>query len=153
MWRLLVPLASTSVINSLLPCAADTTASHAGDTATPRCLCKQKLMRVVLLQVAAQLYPGYTLLQQETSSTSSIAAAVAEARKAPSAPTRFMVILADFKKPVLVDKPLTIGPDESWVLATPAGLQAAADGVALEPEDLLPVRCSALAKGAFITNR
>jgi hypothetical protein len=114
---------------------------------------QHKLMRVVLLQVAAQLYPGYTLLQPATSSTSSIAAAVAEARQDPSAPTRFLVILADIKKPVLVDKPLAIGPDESWVLATPAGLQAAADGAALEPGDLLPVRCSALAKGTFITNR
>ncbi|KAF6262549.1 hypothetical protein COO60DRAFT_1624944, partial [Scenedesmus sp. NREL 46B-D3] len=47
---------------------------------------------------------------------------------------------------------LEIGPGEAWALATPAGLQAAADGAALDPADLLPVRCSALADGSFIAN-
>lgn len=123
------------------------------------CTCTTKQLPVLLLQLAAQLYPDYTVLQLPriaggTSSTSSIAAALAAARKGPGKPSSsFLVILASTNKPLVVDMTLEIGPGEAWALATPAGLQAAADGAALDPADLLPVRCSALADGSFIANR
>ncbi|WIA09253.1 hypothetical protein OEZ85_008661 [Tetradesmus obliquus] len=104
-------------------------------------------------ELAAQLYPGYTVLQLAPSSTSSLAAAIAQARGAAATPpSSFLVIFSSSSKPLVVDEALAVGPGEAWALSTAAGLQAAADGAALAPADLLPVRCSALRNGSFITN-
>uniref|UniRef100_A0A383VBF3 Right handed beta helix domain-containing protein n=1 Tax=Tetradesmus obliquus TaxID=3088 RepID=A0A383VBF3_TETOB len=104
-------------------------------------------------ELAAQLYPGYTVLQVAPSSTSSLAAAIAQARGAAgTAPSSFLIIFSSSSKPLVVDEALAVGPGEAWALSTAAGLQAVADGAALAPADLLPVRCSALQNGSFIIN-
>ncbi|WIA29338.1 hypothetical protein OEZ86_011843 [Tetradesmus obliquus] len=103
--------------------------------------------------LAAQLYPGYTVLQLAPSSTSSLAAAIEQARRAAgTTPSSFLVIFSSSRQPLVVDEALAVGPGEAWALSTAAGLQAAAGGAALAPADLLPVRCSALRNGSLITN-
>ncbi|WIA09260.1 hypothetical protein OEZ85_008668 [Tetradesmus obliquus] len=104
-------------------------------------------------ELAAQLYPGYTVLQLAPSSTSSLAAVIEQARRAAgTTPSSFLVIFLSSRQPLVVDEALAVGPGEAWALSTAAGLQAAAGGAALAPADLLPVRCSALRNGSLITN-
>jgi hypothetical protein len=112
----------------------------------PACCCAS-------VQLAAKLYPGYTVLQLAPGSTSDIAAAISKAKRAAGKPSSSFLIILASSKPLVVDEVLTLGPDEAWVLATPAGLQAAADGAALAPSELLQVKCSTLEDGSFITNR
>jgi hypothetical protein len=130
----------------------------------------------VFLQLAAQLYPGHTLLLLPATTTSSIqaalnatwrAAATSQPQQQQQALKPVLVVLtstttsssSSSKGALRVDRALRLKSGQTLVLATPAALAAAAaaaaagPGPSLEPGELWAVDCGASKDGGFISAR